>query len=139
MRTIWMMLCTLLLSTSALAEQKHTEDGIDVHYSAFKSTFLQPEIAAASNLVRSPQQGVLNISLREDGKARAATVRGSMTNMAGQKSSLTFRQVREGQDAIYYLAQFPTQGHETLTFDLDIIPQGQETIELRFSQEFFPE
>lgn len=139
MRTIWMMLAALLFSTSALAEQKLTEDGVDVHYSAFKSTFLQPEVAAASNLVRSPQQGVLNISLRQDGKARAGTVRGTMTNLAGQKSSLTFRQVREGQDAIYYLTQFPTQGHETLTFAIDVIPAGQDAIELRFSQEFFPE
>src|SRR5690554_2639392 len=35
----------------------------DVHYSAFASTFLQPEVASTYNIVRSCAQGVISISV----------------------------------------------------------------------------
>ena len=56
MTRIALLLMSLCLSLPALAEQKQSYGDLDVHYSAFNSGFLQPEIAAATGLVRSDQR-----------------------------------------------------------------------------------
>ena len=50
MRRLALVLIALCLSLPALAERKHSFGDLDVHYSAFNSGFLQPEIAAATGL-----------------------------------------------------------------------------------------
>ena len=47
MRLVSLFLC-LLLSLPALAERKQSFGELDVHYSVFNSSFVQPEIAAAA-------------------------------------------------------------------------------------------
>ena len=62
MTRIALLLMSLCLSLPALAEQKQSYGDLDVHYSAFNSGFLQPEVAAATGLVRSKTQGVVNVA-----------------------------------------------------------------------------
>ncbi|WP_165679593.1 DUF4426 domain-containing protein, partial [Metapseudomonas otitidis] len=59
MRRLIFCLFALCLSLPAVAERKQTFGELDVHYSAFNSGFLQPDIAAAAGLVRSKTQGVV--------------------------------------------------------------------------------
>ncbi|QLF94189.1 DUF4426 domain-containing protein [Pseudomonas sp. ABC1] len=137
---LFITLClTLGLSLPASAERKHSVGEYDIHYIAFNSGFLQPDIAAAAGLVRSKQQGVVNVSVLKAGKPTLALVSGSVKNLLGQERPLAFKQLKEGEDAIYYLAQFPFDSRETLRFTLNVQPVGAEPISFGFNQEVFPD
>jgi hypothetical protein len=109
-----------------------------VHYSAFNSGFLQPEVAAAVGLVRSKSQGVVNVALLQSNTASTGVVTGEVKNLLGQISQLNFKQVKEGA-AIYYLAQFPFGQQEMLRFTLNVKGADGVPHSFDFSQEFFPD
>ena len=132
-------LIALCLALPAAAERKQSFGDLDVHYSVFNSSFLQPDIAAAAGLVRSKTQGVVNVSVVKDGKPVAAQVSGQVKNLLGQDRQLTFKQLKEGDEAIYYLAQFPFDSQETLRFRLTVQPTGAQPFSFEFNQEFFPD
>ena len=139
MKRILIGLLAALLTLPALAERKHSVGEYDIHYSAFNSGFLQPDIAAAAGLTRSKTQGVVNVSVIKDGKPVAAQVSGVVKNLLGQDRPLGFKQLKEGDEAIYYLAQFPFDSQETLRFALTVQPTGAEPFSFEFTQEFFPD
>ncbi|WP_439860120.1 DUF4426 domain-containing protein [Pseudomonas sp. MBLB4136] len=138
MRRITLFFIALCLSLPVLAERKQSFGELDVHYIAFNSSFLQPDIAAATGLVRSKRQGVVNISVLKAGAAMAASVDGEVKNLLGQSHPLNFKQVNEGS-AIYYLAQFPFENREVLRFSINVKAGDGVAHSLDFSQEFFPD
>ena len=138
MTRIALLLMSLCLSLPALAEQKQSYGDLDVHYSAFNSGFLQPEIAAATGLVRSKSQGVVNVAVLKAGTASSAQVNGTVMNLLGQSTALSFKEVKEGK-AIYYLAQFPFEQRETLRFTLNVTAADGVPHSFDFNQEFFPD
>lgn len=138
MTRIALLLMSLCLSLPALAEQKQSYGDLDVHYSAFNSGFLQPEIAAATGLVRSKTQGVVNVAVLKAGTASNAKVNGTVKNLLGQNTALSFKEVKEGK-AIYYLAQFPFEQRETLRFTLNVTAADGVPHSFDFNQEFFPD
>ena len=139
MKRSLIFLVSLLLALPALAERKHSFGEYDVHYIAFNSGFLQPDIAAAAGLVRSKAQGVVNVAVLKGGKPEVALVSGTVKNLLGQDRPLNFKQLKEGDDAIYYLAQFPFDSRETLRFSLTVQPMGADPVSFNFTQEFFPD
>lgn len=135
----------LLLSTqSVLAEQKERFGDYEVHYSAFTSTFLTPDIAKQYGIVRSKAIGVINISVlkkSENGifEPVPAQLEGMRTNDIQQQQFLAFRRVKEGK-AIYYLAEMQFMEGEVLVFNISATPEGQaRPLKLRFSQTFYNE
>lgn len=138
MTRIALLLMSLCLSLPAMAEQKQSYGDLDVHYSAFNSGFLQPEIAAATGLVRSKTQGVVNVAVLKAGTASSAKVSGTVKNLLGQSTALSFKEVKEGK-AIYYLAQFPFEQRETLRFTLNVTAADGVPHSFDFNQEFFPD
>ncbi len=138
MTRIALLLMSLCLSLPALAEQKQSYGDLDVHYSAFNSGFLQPEVAAATGLVRSKSQGVVNVAVLKAGTASSAQVSGTVKNLLGQSTALSFKEVKEGK-AIYYLAQFPFEQRETLHFTLNVAAADGVPHSFDFNQEFFPD
>ncbi|WP_107330250.1 DUF4426 domain-containing protein [Metapseudomonas otitidis] len=138
MRRLIFCLFALCLSLPAVAERKQTFGELDVHYSAFNSGFLQPDIAAAAGLVRSKTQGVVNIAVLKAGKPSTAQVSGQVKDLLGKVTSLAFRQVSEG-GAIYYLAQFPFTQREMLNFSLTVQQGDGAPHTFTFDQEFFPD
>ena len=138
MTRIALLLMSLCLSLPALAEQKQSYGDLDVHYSACNSGFLQPEIAAATGLVRSKTQGVVNVAVLKAGTASSAKVSGTVKNLLGQSTALSFKEVKEGK-AIYYLAQFPFEQRETLRFTLNVTAADGVPHSFDFNQEFFPD
>lgn len=138
MTRIALLLMSLCLSLPALAEQKQSYGDLDVHYSAFNSGFLQPEVAAATGLVRSKSQGVVNVAVLKAGTASSAQVSGTVKNLLGQSTALSFKEVKEGK-AIYYLAQFPFEQRETLRFTLNVTAADGVPHSFDFNQEFFPD
>jgi len=144
--SLFLFMLIFVVST-AHAEQKEVFDGpngseYEVHYIAFTSTFLDPEVAKQYGLVRSKALGVVNISVIKidaDGQRNAvgAVVETKMSNDIQQQQFPSFQQVVEGQ-AIYYLAQIQFRQGEILTFDATVYPEGSvKPLKLRFTQNFY--
>lgn len=131
----------LLLPARGRAEQSRRFDAYQVHYSALSGDMLPAEMASRYRFTRSSKQGLINIAVHKvDGEATplavAASIRGSAANLAGQRSELALREIREA-DAIYYLAEFPVRGSDTLNFDLTITPAGSaRSYSLKFSKNY---
>lgn len=138
MRRFVSLVFCLLLALPAVAERKQTFGELDVHYSVFNSSFLQPDVAAAAGLTRSKTVGVLNIAALKDGKGQAAKVSGTLKNLLGQTSELKFKQVLES-GAVYYLAEFPLRQREMLTFSIQVQIGDTAPHTLTFNQEVFPD
>ena len=136
------LLFSLTLMSSAQAEQSLTQNGYEVHYNAFNSGFLTPEVAQANGLTRSKVMALLNVSvlkIADDGTKRSvnALVSGEAKNLIGQIKTISFKKIDEG-DAIYYLGSFRFSDEEMLNFDLDVQPDpNQSPISVRFSQTFY--
>ncbi|MHC8353488.1 DUF4426 domain-containing protein [Pseudomonas sp. RT4P38] len=133
---------TACLSVTAMAadaikgDRQETFGDVTVHYNTFNSTFLTPDIAKSTELVRSKNQGVINVSVIKDGKPLTAQVSGSVKDLTSQTVPLKFKQITE-QGAIYYIAQFPVDQQETRTFKIDV-KTGDKTNTISFQQELFP-
>ncbi|QPG64757.1 DUF4426 domain-containing protein [Pseudomonas sp. BIGb0427] len=135
-------LLTACLSVTAVAadaikgERQEVFGDTTVHYSTFISTFLQPDIAKAAQLVRSKNQGVINVSVIKAGKPLVTQVSGTVKDLTSNSVPLKFKQITE-QGAIYYIAQFPVEQQETRTFTIDV-GIGGKTETISFNQELFP-
>ena len=138
MRKIILCLLTLCLALPAFAERKQTFGTTDVHYSVFNSSFLQPDTAAATGLVRSKTEGVVTVAVLSNGQPLAARMDGEVKNLLGQSTPLAFRQVKE-QNASYYLAQFPLEQREVLTFTINVKGSDGSSNSFSFNQEVFPD
>lgn len=133
----------ILLATAFTARAEKVEQFGDyrIHYNAFVSTMLSPDVARAYGLTRSRYHAVVNITVQKqtNGETRpiSAQVTGTATNLYGKRQNLEMKQVTE-RDAIYYLAELPFSDKETLTFDIDVMPEGERmTRNVRFKQQFF--
>ncbi|HMB57007.1 MAG TPA: DUF4426 domain-containing protein [Arenimonas sp.] len=139
------LLLALSLSSLALpmlaAAQSVTAGDITVHYSAIPTTTLTPDVARQYGITRSASRALINIAVRK-GKlgsdvAVPSKVSATVTNLNGQRQSLVLREVKEG-DAVYYLGETRIDGHETLSFEIEVTPTGRsEPIRASFRQEFF--
>ena len=128
--------------TRSLSYQPQRFGDYEVHYSAFNSTFISPEVAAQYHLKRDTSHGVVNIAVRnvknsETGTAVTGEITGQHKNLMTQVKSLKFKEVKEG-DAIYYLADFKFSDEELLKFSVDVKPSGsQRTETVQFEQTFY--
>lgn len=133
------LLCQLLFLTAVHAEQKQQLGDWDVHYIAFNSTFLTPQVAKAANLSRNKNNAIINISVLDSQTQQAQQVQigGIARNLLGQQRDLVFREVKDGE-AIYYIAVMPFRNEEQLRFSLDI-RQGTKRQQLNFEQKLYTE
>lgn len=142
MKRLALFLITACLSVGAMAadaikaERMEKFGDITVHYNTFNSTFLTPDIAKAAELIRSKNQGVINISMIKGGKPLMAQVSGTVKDLTSQSIPLQFKQVIE-QGAIYYIAQYPVPQQENRTFEIQV-RIGDKINTLNFNQELFP-
>jgi len=133
---------TACLSVTAMAadaikgERQETFGDVTVHYNTFNSTFLTPDIAKSAELIRSKNQGVINVAVIKEGKPLVAQVSGTIKDLTSQSVPLQFKQITE-QGAIYYIAQYPVDQQEIRTFEIKV--QNGDTINIiNFNQELFP-
>ncbi len=152
--SLFTLLCGLLISIQASAEQSVSFGDYVVHYNAFRSDSIPAEVARRHGIVRSNHRAVINITVMKRGQDGTtapipARVWGSTTNLNNQLSTLHFFPVRE-QNTIYYLDQFRIGNNDTLKFQIHVDPTpfstssdsvgasdngSAETIE--FTQNFF--
>ncbi|MBI6617265.1 DUF4426 domain-containing protein [Pseudomonas corrugata] len=142
MKRLALLLITTCLGVGAMAadvikaERKEVFGDVTVHYNTFNSTFLTPDIAKAAELIRSKNQGVINVSVIKGGKPLIAQVSGTVKDLTSKTVPLTFRQITEA-GAIYYIAQYPVDQQETRTFEIKV-QTGDKINTINFNQELFP-
>lgn len=130
------------LALPSFAGQFKTIKDVEVHYSAFNSTFLTPQVASSYQLKRSGYSAIINISLLDKSQAGKPAISGEVSglvkNLIGQSRELAFREVKEG-DAIYYLAEFKISDEENINFNIDIDAGNKGKGALKFTQKFYVE
>ncbi|WP_417595933.1 DUF4426 domain-containing protein [Oceanospirillum sp.] len=134
----------LTLSSPAQAEQFEQVGDYQIHYNAFTTGFLQPEVAQSYGIVRSRYQAMINISVLKkqvDGsyKPVEALVTGDVANLAGQSVNLAFRTIRE-PNAIYQITSFRFTEDEPTRFRLKVrFDPNMEPYDLSFIRRFYGE
>lgn len=132
-----LIIALLCLSLPSQAEIKKTLGDWDVHYIAFNTTFLSPQVARANNIKRSTTNALVNISVldKRTQQAQDVVINGTAKNLLGTTKNLTFTKVTEGE-AIYYLATVGFSNKEVLRFDINI-EQGKVRQNLKFQQTMY--
>ena len=136
-----LVLILSLFSANILAENSKTFGDYVIHYNAFRSDTLTPEIAKAYSLTRRNNRMVVNIVVqKKEGeltKPVKANISGFASNLTGQIKDLKFKEIHDGE-AIYYLAQSQVSNRETLKFDIKATPAGETLVaNVNFKQQFY--
>lgn len=132
----------MMLSFQAQAGEKDFGE-YKVLWSVFPSTFLAPEVAQANDLQRSNGIGVVNISIMketENGQFKPvnAQIEGSISNDIQQTTFLAFRRIKEGDNAVYFIAQYQYQSGGLMTFNVTAQPTGHDKeLPVRFTHTLF--
>lgn len=137
-----LLTCLLLIVSGAAAAQSKpvkTFGETLVYYSAFNSSFIDPDIASRYDITRGKDQGLVNIAVVEKGSPHGETaqISGTVSNLIQQQQTLDFVEIREG-DAVYYLAPFEFDNEDPLTFNIQVQKQGQASpYTLTFQRTFY--
>lgn len=136
-----LLLFLALFSSQLFAENSKAFGDYVIHYNAFRSDTLTPEIAKAYSLTRRNNRMVVNITVQKKNgdvtKPVKANISGFASNLTGQVKDLKFKEVHDGE-AIYYLAQSQVSNRETLKFDITATPAGEKLVaKVNFKQQFF--
>ncbi|MBD3648995.1 MAG: DUF4426 domain-containing protein [Pseudomonadales bacterium] len=132
----WLPLLLCLMALDALADQASWKDYV-IHYTTLPSTLIPADVAAAHDIVRADDRIIINITVRRNEAAVAARVTRHVTNLLNQLVAIDFREITE-PGAVYYLGSHRVDERETLRFDLDIRPDGEEdSFNLKFLRKFY--
>ena len=138
------ILFNLLLTLSApLSAEQYVESGdYTVHYSAFSTEILTPEIARSYGITRSKNLAMLNISVMKQGADGLghpvdAEIDASAVNLSGQMREVETRVIEE-QDARYHVGFVRVANEETLRFKILVRIIGEtELVEVNFDKKFY--
>lgn len=128
--------------TPAMAEQMVSHGDYEIHYNAFNSSFIQPNVASQYGIKRSKTKGLLNVSVlkkQADGSTKPvpALVSGEAVNLIAQKQTLSFNKVEE-TNALYYIGDFGFTDDQVLRFNLKVQPDpNQPGYTINFEQRFY--
>ena len=138
-----LLVLAFLLPAPAMAEQSRTFGDYTVHYSAFTTDQLTPEVAKQYRIPRSKNRALVNISVLKKtenvalGTPSKARIEGTVKNLSEQLRKLQLREVNEGV-AIYYISETPVNNGETLKFNFQITPAGEvASYQLSFEEQFY--
>lgn len=132
----------LTLSTATAAPQSKTFNDYTIHFNAFTSDTLQPQIAKAYNITRSKNRALLTISvikksLSPTGMPVVATISAKATNLTGQLKDIQIREIKDGP-AIYYLSEFHVTDKEVLDFVIQVQPENNSgPYQMTLRQQFY--
>jgi hypothetical protein len=115
----------------------------EVRINAMLTTGLTPEIAQGYGIVRSENQGFVNLVIlkKADGSAMGEPVSGTVAvsahNLTGQLKNISLEEITDGP-SIYYIGQIAVDDRETINFDFDVRPAGSDRLLLiRFTHQFY--
>ena len=142
MKTPAVLLSSLLLvAAGALAQEKTFKEFKDyqIHYSAFNSSFVAPEVASVYDISRGEDRGLVNIAVVPAGAeaGKTALVKGTVNDLLQRQQTLEFMEIRDG-DAVYYLAPFQFENEDPLTFRISVRPaDSSEVYDFSFQRTFY--
>ena len=145
--TIAAALVLMAISGPASAQQFEDIGDYRVHYSAMNTRMLPPEVAGAYDIQRSGNRAMINIAVLRKAESEGemdtpvrADVSASAVNLTGQRRDIDVREV-DDDGAVYYIGSFRIANEETLTFTIEVQPEGSngpaETF--TFKQRFYTE
>jgi len=137
---VTLILLVCCLSNLAFSAEKKV-DGYIVHYNAFASDFLSPDIANAYGITRSRNVALLNITvLREDESGTRtsvdASIKATATNLSNKYKPIKLRRIADA-GAIYHIAEFKIINQETINFSIIAHDQEKQITSIEFTQQFF--
>ena len=136
---------TLTAPLPAAGENSTSMGGYTVHHNAFTSDTLTPEVAKAYGFQRSKYRGLLNVSVIKDeagttGTSVPARVEAKILTLTGQSSDLPMREIKEQDEAVYYIGEYPVHDEQTINFVIEVTPEGgSDTYRMRMDHQFFTE
>ncbi|MGB0133110.1 DUF4426 domain-containing protein [Dokdonella sp.] len=111
-----------------------------VHFSALPTDFLSEEIATQYAIERSPNRGMLNISVNKDlgggaTEAVSARITGEASNLSGQNIPIEIREIPGSY--VSYVGLFDIVPPDTYTFTISVFPEDATVpLTLRFNKNF---
>ncbi len=142
MKVLSLLLSSLLLPLSLLAQNSTTVGDYTIYYNALTTDSLTPEIASTYKIQRSKSRALINIAiLKKDqlGVHRPVSANVSLQSrsLVGHIRTIPLREIREDK-AIYYIADFAVADREHLHFNADVTPQGQHyPTQIHFQHQFY--
>jgi hypothetical protein len=139
---ISIFILSVLLTATCYAEQSKTFGAYTIHYSAFTTDQLTPDVAKQYRIPRSKNRAMVNLSVlkNEDGplgKPVKAKIEGAAKNLSEQLRELNIREIVE-DNAIYYIAETQINNEETLRYNFHITPEGETSpYEVSFQEKFY--
>lgn len=131
----------IALICSVAAPQASAEQFIEIgdyqaHYMILDTLSLEPEIAETYGIVRAHTSSILTLSILDtEGSSVPAHVEGTAINLLGNKRSLDFQAIQEGE-AHYAIASIQ-HTEEEMRFELSIqTPDGAEH-QAKFEQKLY--
>lgn len=144
-----LMSLMLLFIAQAQAEQFKQVGDYAIHYNAFNSKMIPPEVAKAYKVQRSGNNAVLTVAVRkkaEDGDvAVPAKVTVKAANLVGHEKKIVMDRIDEPSteevgSAIYYVGQFNIDNGEHIRFELSVDPEEKGKVtKIKLEQKFFTE
>jgi hypothetical protein len=137
-----LLAAVLWLIAPPIAADEFDAGGFVVHYSVVSTMDLAPQATEAYGISRHPHRALLNVSVVRKvpgttGRPIPALVQVSAVNQAGQLRPINLRRVDE-PPSIYYLGEVTVADRETLSFDLNVLAEGEVSpLRLRLKQQFF--
>jgi hypothetical protein len=114
-----------------------------IHVSAMLTSDLTPEVARGYGIVRSENQGLVNLVLLKKSTNMgtdmpvAAKVSLSAANLTGQQKGAEVREIIDGPST-YYVSQASVDDRETINFDFDVRPvDSNRELLVRFTHQFY--
>ena len=143
-RLFFIIAISLSLAVSQVyAEQSKSFGDYTIHFSAFTTDILTPEVAKAYRIPRSKNRALLNISVLKKvmntaGSPVKAKIKASATNLNSQLRDLDVRELDDKSGAIYYIAETTVDNEEVLKYSITVLPEGEnENFTFDFQQQFF--
>jgi hypothetical protein len=133
------LLLAALVATQAQAAESYSTKDIELSCVAVPTTELTGEAARNLNVERSPNRGLLTVTLVRKGKnGKSDTVGGQIyagaINLRNNLSNIPIREVRDG-NSVYYLGEFLVNAPDTLRFLVNANVLGRN-MRSEFSRDF---
>lgn len=143
--SILLLAGTLVFAVDGAAQQSQDFGDYVVHYNALNTNLIPPQVALGYGITRSPSRALLNVAVLKKvmdtpGSPVSATVTATATNLTGQLREIEIREIKDPEDAIYYIGEFPVHNLETYRFEVRVAVEGEaEPLMVLFRQQFYTE
>jgi hypothetical protein len=135
-----LLLLAILLGPQAHANDRYSTKGIELYCVAVPTTELTADAAKAYNVERSPNRGLLTVTLVKKGKdgnndTVAGQVYAGAIDLRNNLSNIPIREVHE-DGSVYYLGEFQVTAPDTLRILVNANVMGK-TMKSEFIREFY--